>query len=59
MRPSTLKKQTNLLEATTALLGLSQPDKAQVHLHIERVVEHFLHSHSHQTVSDASGVPAC
>lgn len=59
MRPSTLKKQTNLLEATTALLGLSQPDKAPVHLHIERVVEHFLHSHSHQTVSDASGVPAC
>ncbi|MFB2681625.1 hypothetical protein [Shewanella mangrovisoli] len=59
MRHSTLQKQTNLLEAATALLGLSQPDKAQVHLHIERVVEHFLHSHSHQTVSDASGVPAC
>lgn len=59
MRPSTLQKQTNLLEATTALLGLSQPNKAQVHLHIERVVEHFLHSHRHQTVSDASGVLAC
>ncbi|EKO3992437.1 TetR/AcrR family transcriptional regulator [Vibrio fluvialis] len=42
-----------------ALLGCPLPDKAQVHQHIERVVEHFLHSHRHQTVGDASGVAAC